>query len=252
MIDKTALISGAPMRFGGILFRQPTLAQIYQDPDVGKTAYETYLYVIGMDVEQFLEATGLSDTYLSIDKEIREQIGVFDLLMAGGSLRELLLEALSFFIVGDIVYDPRSNTIQVHEGDTSRVLTKEVYDQCREFIMRSACMEFKTPKSELHFYNKRAKEAWERLMKHKEEERRKPQKVDPSYSIWNVIGAVAARHPSLNLTNIWQLTVYQLYDQFARLRGQVSFDIWSTRWAAWGKDKFDHALWFKQEQENKI
>ena len=36
MIDNTVLISGAPMRFGGILFRQPTLEQIYRDPDVGR------------------------------------------------------------------------------------------------------------------------------------------------------------------------------------------------------------------------
>ena len=55
-------------------------------------------------------------------------------------------------------------------------------------------------------------------MKHREEMRKKPQKVDPSFSLWNIIGAVTSRHPSLNLTNIWQLTVYQLYDQFARIR----------------------------------
>ena len=107
----------------------------------------------------------------------------------------------------------------------SGVLEKESYDQAREFIMRSACLEYKTKQSELRFYNKRAKEAWERLMKYREEMRKKPQKVDPSFSLWNIIGAVTSRHPSLNLTNIWQLTVYQLYDQFARVRDQVAFDV---------------------------
>ena len=137
-------------------------------------------------------------------------------------------------------------------SEEEQVLEQEINDQAREFIMRSACLEYKTKQSELRFYNKRAKEAWERLMKYREEMRKKPQKVDPSFSLWNIIGAVTSRHPSLNLTNIWQLTVYQLYDQFARIREQVNFDVYSARWAVWGKDKLDQSLWFKQERDNKV
>ena len=91
-----------------------------------------------------------------------------------------------------------------------------------------------------------------KLAPYREEMRKKPQKVDPSFSLWNIIGAVTSRHPSLNLTNIWQMTVYQLYDQFARVRDQVAFDVYSTRWAVWGKDKLDQSLWFKQERDNKV
>ena len=252
MIDNTVLISGAPMRFGGILFRQPTLGQIYRDPDVGKAVYDSYLYLVSLDVEGFLQATGLTDVYMELPRDIREQIGIFDLLTAEPSWRALLLEALSFFTGSPVRYDPTAGEILVDCGEEERVLDKESYDQAREFIMRSACLECKAKQSELRFYNKRAKEAWERLMKHREEMRKKPQKVDPSFSLWNIIGAVTSRHPSLNLTNIWQLTVYQLYDQFARVRDQVAFDVYSTRWAVWGKDKLDQSLWFKQERDNKV
>ena len=252
MIDQMVLMSGAPMRIGSILFRQPTLGQIYQDPDIGSLTYEAYLYVIGLDVENFLQITNLTDIYMGLDRELREQIGIYDLLMAEPSWRELLQKALSFFVVGTVNFDIASHAFIVLEEDGSHVLTKEIYDQAREFIMRSACMEYKDQKSELRFYNQRAKEAWERLMKHKEEMRKKPKKANPSYSLWNVIGAVTTKHPSINLTNVWQLTVYQLYDQFARIRGIVSFDIFSVRWAMWGKDKFDYALWFKQDQDNKV
>ena len=82
MIDNTVLISGAPMRFGGILFRQPTLGQIYRDPDVGKAVYDSYLYLVSLDVEGFLQATGLTDVYMELPRDIREQIGIFDLLTA--------------------------------------------------------------------------------------------------------------------------------------------------------------------------
>ena len=71
MIDNTVLISGAPMRFGGILFRQPTLEQIYRDPDVGKAVYDSYLYLVSLDVEGFLQATGLTDVYMKLPRDIR-------------------------------------------------------------------------------------------------------------------------------------------------------------------------------------
>ena len=53
MIDNTVLISGAPMRFGGILFRQPTLEQIYRDPDVGRAVYDSYLYLVSLTWKGF-------------------------------------------------------------------------------------------------------------------------------------------------------------------------------------------------------
>ena len=64
------IISGAPMRFGGILFRQPTLEQIYRDPDVGKAVYDSYLYLVSLDVEGFLQATGLTDVYMGLARDI--------------------------------------------------------------------------------------------------------------------------------------------------------------------------------------
>lgn len=252
MIDPMVLMSGSPLRIGGILFRQPDLGQIYRNPDIGSSVYESYLYVIGLDVEQFLQITGLTDIYMGLDAELREQIGIFDLLSTEPHWRELLINALSFFAVGTVYYDQDTHELLVAEGENHLVLTKEIYGKAREFIMRSACMKYKEQANELRFYNNRAKEAWERLMKHKEEMRKKPQKTDPSYSIWNVIGAVTTKHPSINLINVWKLTPYQLYDQFARIRDLVSFDVFSTRWAVWGKDKFDYALWFKQDQDNKV
>ena len=94
MIDNTVLISGAPMRFGGILFRQPTLGQIYRDPDVGKAVYDSYLYLVSLDVEGFLQATGLTDIYMGLPRDIREQIGIFD-PSDGGTELEIALSGRS-------------------------------------------------------------------------------------------------------------------------------------------------------------
>ena len=64
----------------------------------------------------------------------------------------------------------------------------------------------------------------------------------------NIISAVANKSQSLNILNIWDLTVYQLWDCFSRLSNNSIYDIQSMSVAAWGnKDNyFDATAWFKR------
>jgi len=60
----------------------------------------------------------------------------------------------------------------------------------------------------------------------------------------NLIPAVAAKAYGYNLFNIWDLTLYQFYDQFSRINSNFSLDIASTRWAIWGEDAYDCDPWY--------
>lgn len=68
----------------------------------------------------------------------------------------------------------------------------------------------------------------------------------------NIISALAAHHNSLNIINIWDLTVYQLNDQFKRQRYIDYYHILSRSVSIWGdKDsKFDDSLWFSNVSDN--
>ena len=68
----------------------------------------------------------------------------------------------------------------------------------------------------------------------------------------NIISAVANFHPSLNEYNIWNLTVYQLWDSFYKLINNNIYTIQSTSVAVWGdKDKqFNINEWYKTKPEN--
>lgn len=79
-------------------------------------------------------------------------------------------------------------------------------------------------------------------------ELRKAKNQDGNIDLLNLISAVSARGCGYTLFDIWDLTVYQLYDQFARMNVNVQMDIYSSRWAAWGRDDFDVSLWFKNLQ----
>ena len=79
-------------------------------------------------------------------------------------------------------------------------------------------------------------------------EKAKHTKADKNMELGNIISAVANKSQSLNILNIWDLTVYQLWDCFSRLSNNSIYDIQSMSVAAWGnKDNyFDATAWFKR------
>ena len=71
-------------------------------------------------------------------------------------------------------------------------------------------------------------------------------KEDKKLELANLISALASHSMSLNMSNIWNLTIYQLYDQFERQQIEDSYRSSLRSVSIWGdKDnKFDNTLWF--------
>jgi hypothetical protein len=102
------------------------------------------------------------------------------------------------------------------------------------------------------FKNAKAKALYARMNKQQKQEK-ESKEFDPNYALPNIISAVAARHPSINYSNIWELTVYQLLDSFERLRAGAIYEIDKTRASVWGDENnvFHLDTWFKNEYDKK-
>ena len=72
-------------------------------------------------------------------------------------------------------------------------------------------------------------------------------KYDKKVELPNVISALASYHNSLNMINIWDMTVYQVYDQFKRLQNNTIYNIQSMSTSVWGdkENKFNITKWFE-------
>ena len=79
----------------------------------------------------------------------------------------------------------------------------------------------------------------------------KTSKRNKAIEIPNLISSIAAKSKSLNYTNIWKLTVYQLYDQFKREQMGEFLDIQKTSVAAYGnKEKqFKGNKWYAYQED---
>lgn len=250
MSDKNILISGVPANISGILVRQPTLHDIYKVE--GHDVYSTYIYILGMTVKNFLEVTGLQGVFDELPEESKAEINTLDLLVAEPSWRGLLVKALSFFVIGEIIFDEVEHCLFVsnNAGDAIRI-NNERFTDIRDFVYKAACLknEAEKPKG---FYNEAAKKAYERLMELKAQKQQSSNsrpEHDPNMETWNLIGAVSARSHGYTLLNIWELTMYQLHDQFGRINQQEYLDGYATKWAAWGTDKFEFDSWYKINAE---
>lgn len=256
--DKNILISGVPYDVGGVLVKQPTLHEIFKE--AGYDAYSAYVYVLGLTLEQFFEATekhipGLRQAFEEMSPELQEQLNTYEVLLAEPNWRALLMKALSFFVIGDIVFDEETGRLMVaRDGHEAVVITVDLFRNIRSFVYQAGCFkrEEEKPKEE-QFANSAAKRIYEELMAIKGEMKKKTKEtLNPNMELWNLIGAVSTKSHGYTLLNIWGLTVWQLYDQFSRINTNTYLEGYAFKWAAWGTDKFDFDSWYKNSSDTNM
>lgn len=235
-LDDFTLISGSDISVAeGVTVHQPTLRRI-RDPSVGHSAYSMYVGVFDLLVS---DVFGEDNTV--IPREIIDHMHIFDILTGMSDHRKVLLDALSFFLCENVTYDETANVCKTESGG---VITREVYDELASVILKISCVQQRRETAK-KFANERAKKIFEKIQKARETKRRRGN-GDPNYTIANIVSKLSSKHPSYNLLNIWDLTVYQLYDQFACTCLNTQLDVIGLRWAAWGKEDFDFTKWYNK------
>lgn len=136
------------------------------------------------------------------------------------------------------------------------LITPDNFEEIRVILQQICCLYDETKKTKnLRFKNNVAKSFMEKYKKRKKNSRR-IKKIDLNYVLPNIISSVASIHPLLNFNNIWDLTIFQLYDIFYRIKSDKDYQIESTHVSVWGDEKniFDSTLWhrnnYDKEREN--
>ena len=87
---------------------------LYDVKEVGLQKYNEYLNILHLDVETFNDQFGSEFN--------SDSINIFDILISNQSMRDFLCEALSFFIVENVFYEPKYNAFKVDGEKTTNVL----------------------------------------------------------------------------------------------------------------------------------
>lgn len=249
-LDYFDLISPTPIpiqNVGHLL--SPTLNQI---SEIGIERYNYYLSILLMNPQMLFTMSGQSKRLESLSEPEKESLNIFDLFVSDKETKELLRKTLDFFIVESVVYYEPGNCFLVTNDPSnireniSGIISHENYSQICDMICQLNSIKSKQSE-ELSDAKGKALEIFKKIQKGRAE-KQKNSKADKNMDLGNIISAVANRHPSLNMTNIWSLTVYQLWDAFSRLTYNSIFDIRSMSVAAWGdkENHFDATAWYKR------
>lgn len=232
---------------GGIV--SPTLKSI---SSIGINTYQYYLTLLSMDLNAYFAIIGQKELFESLSEEEKAQMNLFDLLTINSDSINLLQTVLNFFIKEDVVYSMKYKAFLVQkENERIGMITKEIYPLVCDVICQRNCIKSNQEEDLSKVKSKKALEILKKLQKGRAEKARQT-KSDKNMELGNIISAVANKSYSLNIINIWDLTVYQLWDCFSRLTNNNIFEIQSMSVATWGnKDNtFDANAWFKKMDTN--
>lgn len=249
-LDYFNLISPTPIpiqNLGHLL--SPTLRQI---SEIGVDVYNYYLSIILMTPKMFFTMLKQQEQFERLSDEEKNSLNIFDLFILNEETKELLRKIIDFFIVEDVIfYEPNncfivSSDVSNIQDNIIGIISRENYSTLCDLI----CQLNNIKSKEIEDLSKAKGKALEILKKIQKgrTEKQKNSKADKNLELGNVISAVANKHPSLNMINIWNLTVCQLWDTFARLTNNSIYDIQSMSVAAWGnkENHFDTTAWFKR------
>ena len=222
--------------------------------------YQYYLNILLMDLKMFFTMINRPDDYEMLTDDDKLNMNIFDLLTHDVQSALLLQDALNFFIKEDVKYSVEHKeyavmgNVQVKEQDAMvekyaviGVISKDNYHDVASVICQRNNIKTKDIGDSTKTKSKKALAIMQKL-KSGREKMAKTVKADKNMELGNIISAVANKSPSLNIINIWDLTIFQLWDCFGRLSNNNIYDINAASVSAWGdKDnKFDFGGWYKK------
>lgn len=226
-------------------FISPKLRDI---SSIGIDLYRFYLSVLSMDVKSYFIFMKQNERYESFTEQQKSQLSTWDLLTSNKYMLSILESALNFFILEDVKYSDEYELFVLSKNDdASGVISKEVYLDVCDIICQLNNVKPNKNEDLTKIKNKKALEIMKKLQKGRSE-KQKNNTADKNLELGNVISAVSNKSLSLNIINIWDLTVFQLWDCFSRLANNSIYNIQSMSVAAYGNDDnyFDATSWFKR------
>jgi hypothetical protein len=264
-LDYGTMTSPRPIQLAiGCTIRKPTIDMVW---DIGFETLGFYESFLSMTPETYFTKINpdAGKVYWEpLSDEERDSMTLYAAIVADQSLRGIYLELFRFFIEEPILYEQGFFIIlnrgvdpsgSITRNDVRGAITDKLFPQLLSILKQVCGMEADEEEidaSKLKFKNKTARKMFDKMQKAKKDQK-KHGKRNPNLTLQNIVSAVATRHPSINYTNIGQLTIYQVMDCFNRLQNNAFYEIDSTRVSVWGDEKktFKPEAWYKNEYDTK-
>lgn len=258
-LDYIDLLSPEPLllpRIGRLV--PPTLREISR---LTWPVYETYLAFLSMPPSRYCTEVkpSLRSWYEALPSEQAQLLSMYDIIVSNQELADLFCSIFHFFFAEEVIYSREkdafllftpsassSDDTEHSEPEITGVINKSSYNQVCDLILQMNHIQVESTVDPTKIKSEKGRKIYERIQKFKTKQPH-TSKRNADLEIGNIISAVCTRHHSINYTNVWDLTVYQLWDTFHRLQADNAYEIGRTAVSVWGdkEKKFDFNSWFK-------
>lgn len=259
------LLSPFPIRLSIGIIRKPVLREIARIGFDRFNAYEAFLKCTPKHYyTKMMKDHGGIEMWESMSDAEREELTMCSLIGQHKDLQTLYTQIFEFFFEEFVRFEegffilyygeiPQDEKIPLE--NIQGIISEQNFSQVVDIIQQVCCIHSKADESaeDLKFKNEFARKMYEKMQKAlKKQEEEKESKYDKDMSLPNIISALASNHPSINLHNIWDLTLFQLFDSFKRIQIDRVYDIDATRVSVWGDEKkqFKPDLWYKNHHDS--
>ena len=249
--DYFDMLSGDPVYLEKVgHLRSPWLRELKPTSGIGYRAYNLYLNILSWDKEHLLKYDQLMQ-YRGASRLDRKCFNTFDVATLLPQTRELCRGVLSFFMVEELVWDERGRRYLAIAPDEESTAIGEInrdnFDEVRQLMLQFNFVGLDKDETPVATHTSdKAKELWEKTQGFLKEQAEAAKRDDkPEYHLSNIISKICSIHPSYNLLNIFDLTVFQLYDAFFQIGYMRSADLSEQIFSNHGGERFKFEDWLK-------
>lgn len=230
-------------------FRSPFLYEL-KPSGIGELNYKLFLRVFAWNKEeiiQYLKILGLRGLK---PLEQQSELNCYDILTLLEPTRDLLCKALDFFMVDNLKWDKTKRHIEVfNENQLIGIINRNNFELVKDIVLQLNYVGLSKNKNVSKVADTaKTKARWEQAQKFLEQGIKKPEtnsEDTKGYDIGNIISKLCATHNSYNLLNVYNLTVFQLYDQFFQVFYLRSVDLQERIFSIHGSKDFKMENWIK-------
>ena len=246
-VDYFSLLSPEPFYIKGVgKVKPPKLRDICK---IGINRYNLYISMLLLTKNKFLEC-------LNEDTQSYENQDFLYVIFDKKEFVELYREAFSFFICENVGYSLKDKMFCTYVKSTDLKLNKQainiVGNICNDNFdsIRNIILQFNYIFEDQFKHSKPHDKHTAELLKKRDMYRKKYGVNDQDASdleLGNIISKVATYGNNVNFINIWDFTIFQLYDQFFTINDKQSLQLQYTNFAVWGGDDNLLSEWYKNK-----
>lgn len=234
------LLSGEKIFLNGVGWvRSPFLWELKPGKNISIQEYRVLVNILGTDKDQAVRLV-TDKNQKSLGKLAEDdKFCVFDILTIRDEMRKVLIASLRFFTEADVKWNEhaRSFSLLFQDGYIGTV-DRNNFDDVREVILHLNYRSLHIASTSTKFSSEVDRKIWERVQEY-ESESNAHQDSDSTLAIANVISKLCIFSHSYNLMNVYDLTVYQLYDQYFQCLAKRRYDLETRIFSIHGGDQFD-------------